>query len=230
MTLFKELYLDLLQKIDSGTYKKGGALPSEGELQELYQVSRTTVRKAVEMLVADQKVVKQKGVGLFVAPDISKQNIIDMTGIIKQTEINKDYKISLKDSYLRKANPYYATVLDIDPDELLYFISFVNTSSKSRLLEKLWLPLDYFPAFDPNMLKRVSVLEVINSGDRKIQNLYQDFQLITASEDETKLLDVSLGSPLFKITNTFIDDKEQVIALETKVQDALQVKYTIDFN
>lgn len=60
MTLFKEIYADIKRKIENGVYKKGGVLPNEGELQKIYQVSRTTVRKAVEQLVEEKQVVRKK--------------------------------------------------------------------------------------------------------------------------------------------------------------------------
>jgi DNA-binding GntR family transcriptional regulator len=230
MTLFKTLYLDLASKIDNGEYQKGGVLPSEGELQKIYQVSRTTVRKAVDLLVADKKIIRRKGIGLFVAPSMSNQTIFDMAGIIKQTDINKEYKIFIRDIFLRKANPFFADVFDINDDELLYAVSFMNQSKTSTLLEKLWLPLDYFPDFDINTLKVTPILEVVNSGKLDVQDLYQDFQLIESSEEEAKLLDIAIGSPLFKITNMFSDSDKQIIAIEVKIQDALKVKYTIDFN
>ena len=40
----------LLQKIDSMEYKPNQVLPSESELCEMYQVSRITVRRAVDEL------------------------------------------------------------------------------------------------------------------------------------------------------------------------------------
>lgn len=230
MTLFKTLYLDLAHKIDNGIYQKGGALPSEGELQKIYQVSRTTVRKAVDLLVTDKKIIRQKGIGLFVAPSMSNQTILDMAGIIKQTDINKTYKIAIRDAFLRKANSFFADIFDIHDDELLYAVFFINHSKTSTVLEKLWLPLNYFPDFDINQLKVTPILEIVDSGKLDVQDLYQDFQLIEASEEEAKLLDVAIGSPLFKITNMFLNRDKQIIAIEVKIQDALKVKYTIDFN
>ena len=41
----------LLLKIDSMEYKPNQVLPSESELCEMYQVSRITVRRAVDELV-----------------------------------------------------------------------------------------------------------------------------------------------------------------------------------
>ena len=57
---------ELLQKIESMEYKPNQVLPSESELCEKYQVSRITVRRAVDELVKENKLYKIKGKGCFV--------------------------------------------------------------------------------------------------------------------------------------------------------------------
>lgn len=54
-------------KILSGSYKDGQLLPSEREIGELHQVDRTTVRKALKMLVDENLVIKLPGIGTKVA-------------------------------------------------------------------------------------------------------------------------------------------------------------------
>lgn len=61
--LYLQVYDDLKIKIAQGRYKGGSLLPSEREIGDLYKVDRTTVRKALEHLVADGLVEKRAGVG-----------------------------------------------------------------------------------------------------------------------------------------------------------------------
>jgi len=61
--LYTKLYNTLKSRIKSGEYAKGILLPSEREISMEFQVERGTVRKALEMLVQDQLVEKQAGVG-----------------------------------------------------------------------------------------------------------------------------------------------------------------------
>ena len=42
--LHYQIYLDLLKKIQNGLLKPGGRIPSEPELERIYDVSRVTVR------------------------------------------------------------------------------------------------------------------------------------------------------------------------------------------
>lgn len=61
--LYEIVYDTLKAQILSGTFQEGELLPSEREIGEQHKVDRTTVRKALKMLVDDQLVVKQAGIG-----------------------------------------------------------------------------------------------------------------------------------------------------------------------
>ena len=59
--LHYQIYLDLLKKIQTGVLKAGEKLPTEAELEEMYGVSRITVRGAIEMLAQEGLVEKNRG-------------------------------------------------------------------------------------------------------------------------------------------------------------------------
>ena len=56
-----QAYAAIRDWIYQGTYKPGQRLPTEGELCDLFGVSRITTRKAVDMLVDEELVVRQPG-------------------------------------------------------------------------------------------------------------------------------------------------------------------------
>lgn len=48
VTLQEQLYLELLESIKKGKYKPGERIPAEMQLSQMYEVSRVTVRKALD--------------------------------------------------------------------------------------------------------------------------------------------------------------------------------------
>ncbi|WP_274650991.1 GntR family transcriptional regulator [Paenibacillus humicola] len=64
--LYTQVKTKLLDAIQSGTYKAGDKLPTELELCELYQVSRTTIRLALQQLDLEGRIQKIQGKGTFV--------------------------------------------------------------------------------------------------------------------------------------------------------------------
>ena len=63
---YKRIERDISEKISSGYYSVGNSLPTEQELGKQYGVSRVTVRKALDNLVAKDLLIRTPGVGTFV--------------------------------------------------------------------------------------------------------------------------------------------------------------------
>ena len=69
--LYLDVKKDLLDKITSGEYSEGTIIPTEHELSDLYNVSRPTIRKAVQILVDAGYLEKKKKRGTIVcAPKV----------------------------------------------------------------------------------------------------------------------------------------------------------------
>ncbi|MDD3174648.1 MAG: GntR family transcriptional regulator, partial [Herbinix sp.] len=65
--LYKQLVDEIKDQIAKGELKENERIFTELELSEKYDVSRITVRKAVTLLVDEGILVKQHGIGTFVA-------------------------------------------------------------------------------------------------------------------------------------------------------------------
>jgi DNA-binding LacI/PurR family transcriptional regulator len=66
--IYRQVAAYLKQRITEGAYAAGAALPSEFELAAALNVSRPTVRHALELLKADRLVEAVAGSGTFVSP------------------------------------------------------------------------------------------------------------------------------------------------------------------
>ena len=82
-----QVYAAIRDWIYQGSYKPGQRLPTEGELCDLFGVSRITTRKAVDMLVDEELVVRQPGRGTFVVEDLADAPVIgDMEQLLRKVE------------------------------------------------------------------------------------------------------------------------------------------------
>lgn len=229
MTLFEKISDELSEKIRNGNYSAGEALPNETDLQKQYSVSRTTVRKAIDNLVDENMVIRKKGVGLFVAPSISNQNILEMTGVMKSENIQID-KQQVKEEYFRQAGEYFEKELQIKSSELVYYISFIQAGKDGITKEILVLPLKNYPDFKISSLKVLSIMENMNTGIDKVSELKQDLKLVKADHEIAKQLEIELGEPVFKIYNKFLDEHGKPVGLEYRYKAAMHTKYVIDFD
>lgn len=63
-------------KINDGEYTFGEKVPTELKLMEKYDLSRDTVRKAVELLVKEKYLYKLQGSGTFVSEEFYSQSLL----------------------------------------------------------------------------------------------------------------------------------------------------------
>ena len=63
---YKAVYFSIKRAIQDGSYKAGTLLPSEPELEKQFNVSRTTVRKAIGLLAAEGYLDVRQGRGTLV--------------------------------------------------------------------------------------------------------------------------------------------------------------------
>ena len=64
--LWSQLYDILEMRILSGEYKEGDTLPSEVAIMQEFDVSRITVRQAMDKLIQAQLISRQRGKGTVV--------------------------------------------------------------------------------------------------------------------------------------------------------------------
>ncbi len=78
---YRRVYRSLKEEILNGTYPVSGFLPKESELETIYQVSRTTVRKAVKMLSEEGLVHVRQGSGTSVCGRRTAQDYNSVTSL-----------------------------------------------------------------------------------------------------------------------------------------------------
>lgn len=110
------VYNTLRSRILEGDYAVGELLPPEPELEKQFGVSRTTVRRAVEMLSREGFVEARQGRGTEVLNYNTTQNINEVTSVTETLE-RKGYIVRPKSMYIDmiEAPPKVSKELEIAP-------------------------------------------------------------------------------------------------------------------
>ena len=120
LPFYHQLYEILRNNIVQGKWKPGDMLPPESELIEQYQVSRITVRQALDALVNDGLIYRQRGRGTFVAHPTVEQGlsrIISFTDDMRQRGFEPGTEVLF--SGIIPAPPEIAQQLGVAPNEEL---------------------------------------------------------------------------------------------------------------
>lgn len=85
--LYLQIAEDIKGRIESGEIKANSRIPTEHELSELYKVSRITIRKALELLVDEEILVRKQRIGTFVSNKKVTRSLNSFMGFSQSCEL-----------------------------------------------------------------------------------------------------------------------------------------------
>lgn len=150
MLKYEKIAFDIKEDILSEKYKPNEQLPFEKELCEKYNVSKMTVKKALDLLVNDGLIIKRRGSGTFVKDITEKeiQRIIEKKQFSGLTTTSIGHKVTSKvlEFKIINATKEIADILKIEEDEFIYFVHRVRyVDDKAVVIEKTYIPLNLIP-------------------------------------------------------------------------------------
>lgn len=223
--LYYQLIQILMDDIKSGKLKPGDAIPTENELQKLYGLSRTTIRKAISELIHENVVEARRPKGVFVC----KSRASEMSnGIL--TSFTEEFILAgytpgskLLNMQVVPANHLIAEQLNMiegTPIHYIYRLRFLNNEAVS--ISHAYVPY----SIAPNLTKD----DFSDSGNT--QSLYwtlskkYGIQLVRAietisavilSKEESALLEVQPGLPATVRSRQVSDDNDSVVLYEKSI-------------
>jgi GntR family transcriptional regulator len=214
-------------KIVRGEYPLDEPIPTEGELQKLYGVSRTTVRLALAKLVNEGYIRRQQGKGTYVNPRglVTKgkpQRLSrDMFGVKSTTRIiqSAGMKVRTEVRHFERglASEEVAEKLGIGPrDPVLHFQRIRYADDQPLVLEKSWIPTAQCPDLRREDVKSSLYAVLFKKYHHRIAAAHQSLRAIVASEVEAQALDLQVGEPVMLVYGvTYLDDGRAIEAQES---------------
>ena len=117
----------IVENIDNDLYHSNEAIPSEKKLMEFYNVSRITIRKAIDELVTEGYLYKIQGKGTYVKADEGSNNLFSITSSTEDVQ-----KMGMKPSKKTKisriefASPKRAKALEISTNDQVEVIGRIS--------------------------------------------------------------------------------------------------------
>lgn len=136
------IYKDLVKKIKDHHWNEQEMLPSENELSKMYDVSRETIRKTLDMLVQEGYIQKVRGKGSVI---INRHlHHFPVSGIQSFKELsqklNLDAKTFVHQLVLKKPRDEIRDQLNLSKDERVWSVARIREIDGERII----LDKDYF--------------------------------------------------------------------------------------
>jgi GntR family transcriptional regulator len=212
MIKYQEIADDIRKKILAGKYLSGEQLPLEKEMCSHYDVSRITIKKAVDELVKLGLVIKRRGSGTFVK-SIDDEDVKDLS-MARQftgfTETNKGKKIRTEIIKFDIVHPdkEIAGKLQLAVDDFVYDIVRVRFADEMPIvIEYTKMPINLIPGIKQDVLLKSIYFYIQHQLKLKIQSAHRSIRAISPNELEIEHLKVAATFPLLEVEQiAFLDD------------------------
>lgn len=211
---YYQLKRALIEQIDNEEFAPNVPIPSERELVETYQVSRITVRKAIEELVNEGYLYKVQGKGTYVKTDEGGSDLFAITSCTEDViRLGMTPSRKVVVSEVVKANMKRAKTLEITLDDNVCMMGRILYADKEPLNYTLtFLPEKLFPGLLQHEFDKESLYTVLQDEyGVKITKARRTMEAILAKDHIAEYLEVKEGSPimLFRcVTYGMVNGKE----------------------
>ena len=231
MTLkFKTILTQLQMKIISGEWGEGFRMPTEMELCAQYGVSRVTIRRALEELVAHGYITRTRGRGSFV---LFNRELVDLSySQSTDRELKGRYRILLKEKL-------FATVidrqqLDFDdshPDNQLWHVKSLHmVGDKPTVLSDYYIAAKFAePLIQMDEYCDKSIFEILsNHFGQKCSFTKGKVAAINPNEEICNHLQLDPRSANLWCRGMCVLDDGTVVGRCTKIFDGLVYEFSLD--
>ena len=214
LPIYHQLYEILRGNIVGGQWQPGDMLPPESELIEQYQVSRITVRQALDALVNEGLIYRQRGRGTFVAHPTVEQGltrIISFTEDMRQRGFVPSTRVLA--SGLKEASSDIADKLQVPPATQLAFLERLRLADGEPMsIEQSFLVYRYCPGILRGDYAQEPLRELLEErfGVRLVR-ASQVIRAIAAPRRLAGLLEIASGAPLLAIERVSVSPENTPI-------------------
>jgi GntR family transcriptional regulator len=224
---YVQLKESLLEKIRKGEFPVGGLIPSERELADTLKISRMTVRQALNELVLDGVLVRERGRGTFVTiPKLEQKNIMSFSDTVRQKGLEPSATVLRFETL--EASKALCAVLDLEKGEKIYNLKRLRSAGGIPVaIEQNYIPEKYCPKLDQYDL--TSSLYNIFKNNYSFNISFVD-HVITSSKpgkEEKELLSISGSVPILKVTCTNYTENNLKLFFEESVYRSDEYQYNM---
>ncbi len=196
---YRKIYQALKHQIKDKKYPCGSLLPTEPELCAEFSVSRTTIRKAIEMLSADGYIKVTQGKGTEVLDFSTVQNLNSVSSIT-ETLISRGYRVTTQGMDIRKicASSEVAKALQIPKGQEVYEIQRIQCADGVPIaLMTNFLLIDQTPELEKYCGQFSGLYSFLSEKYNIVMREAVEYLSATIADfTESQLLHIDVGAPL----------------------------------
>jgi GntR family transcriptional regulator len=235
LPLYHQLEQDLRARVNGSEFQPGDLLPTEERICEQYGVSRVTVRRALDALIAQGLIIKRRGVGSFVAePRVGVRSIrlrgsldefLSGAGVMEPAHLSLNHDAR---------SPKAAAILNLPDDAQLTCVKLLSRiDGEPTAYLEIYFPQEVGRQLEESDFQTAGV-PIIRAVERRlnvrVSRAEQKIESGAAGEVAAAQLELQPSDPVLLVTRAYYLASGQAIETAFVRYHPLRYSYVIDFN
>jgi GntR family transcriptional regulator len=221
---YQQIAEELRGRVLAGDFAAGRMLPSESELSAEFSASRVTVRRALEVLRDEGLVDARQGFGWFVAGDPLRQPLGRLATIEEQmAESGVVSERRILEFAFERAPKFVTRVLNTP--QVLRVKRLNMADGEPFAIVTVWCPADLGQHLSRRDVEQSPFYELL---DIPLQGATQTIAADAATDDDAKLLQVPVGSPVLRCERVTSDATGRAVLLSRHVFPGHRTEFVVD--
>lgn len=217
----------ILKKIENGEFSDDKPIPSERDLGETLNLSRMTVRQALNQLVSEGVLYREKGRGTFVCKTkLEQRDIMSFSDMVRKKGLTPSTKVLR----FEKTFPDQEIIekLALNANEGLYNIKRLRLANEMPVgIEEVFIPERYCPELENFDLKASLYGLVSEQYSYAISYVDSLIESSKPSNEERELLGISSGIPVLHISSIYYIRSGTSLFFERSSYRSDEFKYSV---
>lgn len=214
---YKQIKEDIVDDILSGVYRPGDMIPRQSDYARKYNVSRLTVRRAIDDLVLKGVLVTEKSKGTFVQPVAAGNNCyrrsLGFSSNINQARTKVWSKVLvIEEMAADKTLAFHLQIAEGDPVVHIERLRYINNVCVA--LQKSYLARERVGKirFEEEGLEEHSLYQLLfEKAGLVLSYVDEQFRAIRAERDVAAAFQVEEGDPVLYVHRITYDSKNRPI-------------------
>ena len=227
---YTQLYEILVDKITSGEWMPHERIPAERELCQRYNISRITVREALDLLAKDGYIYRRQGKGTFVAVRPIEQKLTKLYTLREGIEAKGMISCNRILSFRRiAAAGRVREVLRPEGGEVFELIRCMYASDTPYAVETTYIPTALFPEMTEDAIRENGLYRTMQSFSIVPERAVEKLTAVPISREDALLLGVQPSDTAIRNERTTYSKNAEIEYTVTIIKSDF-FSYTVELN
>ena len=218
-------------QIQEGVYAADTQIPSESQLTERFEVSRITVRRALQTLENEGLIYRRQGLGSFVKDTRVRQGLVRLTDFVEDmAQAGLEASSQVLHFGQEKATTDVAKARSILEGQIVCRLDRLRLGDNEPVaFDQTWMSVFYAGLLDGHDLEQITIYRILEKhyGITVERGRYR-LKAINANTDMARHLDVPRGRALLLIERTSVTHGDKPIYYQRRYYRSDRVAYELE--